>query len=236
MGSAAGRPIRAVLFDLDGTLYRQQPLRRWMMWSLLRQAVRHPLDAPRLWRVVSRFRAAQEQLRSRGHCPGLAEAQIATAARETGVEPKAVRTIVEEWMQVRPLAYLERCRTPGVLEVLDDLAAAGVPAAVLSDYPAASKLTALGIAHRIAWSICSTDRDVEAFKPHPRGFLRACERFGLPPAEVLMVGDRVDADAAGAAAAGMPCVILSRQRHAPSSSWVSVSTFEGLHRVLHDRR
>lgn len=228
--------IRAVLFDLDGTLYRQKPLRRWMAIALAREAARRPFAAPRLWRVVSRFRAAQERLRLRGHYPGLAAAQIAAAADETGLEPGAVRTIVEEWMQTRPLAYLQRCRTPGCVELLDHLAGAGVPVGVLSDYPAAAKLEALGIAHRVAWSICSTDADVEAFKPHPRGFLRACERFGLPPSDVLMVGDRVDADAAGAAAAGMPCVIISGPPPEPSVSWVSVPTFEGLRHVIDDRR
>jgi HAD superfamily hydrolase (TIGR01549 family) len=205
-----------------------------MLMELAWQPVRHPLGWRRLWGVLQHFRAAQEDLRTQGHHRGLAAAQIGAAAARTGVEPRTVQTMVEEWMHVRPLKHLRRCRTPGVREFLEFLQDAAIPAGVLSDYPASAKLQALGLADCIGWSICSTDPDVEAFKPHPRGFLLACERFGLPPEEVLMVGDRADADAAGAAAAGMPCVLLAPPSTA-SSSFLAVPTFERLRRVLDDR-
>ena len=86
---------------------------------------------------------------------------------------------------------------------------------VLSDYPAEAKLRALGLAGRFSLVLCATDPEVGAFKPNPRGFLRACERWQIARGDVLVVGDRVDVDAAGAAAAGMPCVIIG-QVHRPA--------------------
>jgi putative hydrolase of the HAD superfamily len=80
----------------------------------------------------------------------------------------------------------------------------------------------------------SSDPRVGAFKPNPRGFLKACERLRLHPREVLMVGDRPDTDAAGAGAAGMPCVIIGRGRQ--SARYLRVPSFERLARVLDDRR
>src|SRR5262245_16824787 len=55
--------IAAVLFDLDGTLYRQGPIRALMALELATLALRSPLRAPVTWRVLSEFRRAQETLR-----------------------------------------------------------------------------------------------------------------------------------------------------------------------------
>ena len=235
-GSAGPRtaPIRAVLFDLDGTLYRQRPLRAFMAAELALRPLVDPRGAPALWRALRSFRHAQEALRREGERPGLAARQIEMAAAACGLETHTVAALVEEWMQVRPLKYLARCRMPGTIEAFDALRAAEMPVGVLSDYPAAGKLRALGLADRVAWSICSTDPDVDAFKPHPKGFLRACDRFGLPPSQVLMVGDRADVDAAGAAAAGMPCIIIGRAAASPVDH-VLIPSLERLPSVLHAR-
>lgn len=105
---------------------------------------------------------------------------------------------------------------------------------VLSDYPAAAKLEALGLAGRFSPVVCTTDPGVNALKPDPRGFTHVCEHWGLASADVLMVGDRVDVDAGGALAAGMPCVIMSASA-ASGPGYVTCSSFERLHRVLDDR-
>lgn len=49
--------------------------------------------------------------------------------------------------------------------------------------------------------------DVKEKKPHPALLLAACERLGLPPREVLMMGDSVN-DALAAQAAGCPVILV----------------------------
>jgi FMN phosphatase YigB (HAD superfamily) len=39
-------------------------------------------------------------------------------------------------------------------------------------------------------ALCATSPEINAFKPHPKGFLHACALWGLPPEEVLYIGDR----------------------------------------------
>nr|MBA3271566.1 HAD family hydrolase [Acidobacteriota bacterium] len=56
----------------------------------------------------------------------------------------------------------------------------------------------------------AVDPEVGAFKPNARGYVAAAVRWGIPPANVLYVGDRLDVDAPGAISAGMPCAILTR--------------------------
>jgi phosphoglycolate phosphatase/putative hydrolase of the HAD superfamily len=234
----SGRPIRAVLFDLDGTLYRQDQLRRRMAVELLSLLARGPLAAHRSLRVLRAYRHAQEQLRAVPGTPVQPSTQVQMAAQLTGTPVEQVERLVREWMFDRPLKHLPRCRATGVRRLLSFLERSGIELGVFSDYPAAAKLRALEIVGHFSVILCATDPDVGALKPHPRGFERASARWQLDPAEVLFVGDRIDVDAAGAAAAGMPCVIIgARPRVAPpTGTCLVLPTFERLRDVLDDDR
>lgn len=227
--------IRGVLFDLDGTLYRQAPMRALMALELAALALRRPLGAPRQLRALKEYRRAQEALRTG---PTTAARQLDLAAERSGVSKDELSALVTEWMQERPLKYLPVCRAPGLSNLMDWLERRSVPLGLFSDYPAKGKLRALGLASRFEVVLCSTDEEVGAFKPNPRGFEVAAARLGLAPSDVLMVGDRADIDGAGARAAGMPCVIIGR---APSSTLnqagvLFLPSLERLHRVLDDGR
>lgn len=229
----AARRVRAVLFDLDGTLYHQKRMRALMAFELAMLALSRPLIAPVTWRVLSEFRKAQEALRGQ-QSDGIAGSQLELAARRTGMPVEQVEAIVAEWMMERPLKHLPRCRAEGLLPLLDFLTHHQIKMGLFSDYPPEQKLEALGIAGRFSVVLCSTDPDIGMFKPHPRGFLVARARWQVDPSEVLVVGDRPDADAAGAAAAGMPCVIIGKPRTNSSRDFVSLPSLERLRDVLDD--
>ncbi|MBN1488767.1 MAG: HAD family hydrolase [Phycisphaerae bacterium] len=205
------KDIKAILFDVDGTLYDQKPLHRQMLVQLAWWACRHPWRTPRLFRVIQAFRRAQEALRA-GNEPlraqGLYETQLAWAARSAGVASEVVKRIVEEWMFERPLGALRRQRQSDLPAILERLRQHGYRLGVYSDYPAEAKLDAMGIGHCFDVVVCSYDPDVGRFKPDPRGFVHTAECLGSTPDETLYVGDRVEVDAVGAGAAGMRAVIL----------------------------
>jgi putative hydrolase of the HAD superfamily len=212
--------IRAVLFDVDGTLYHQQPLRLLMAGELgtvpwIHQA---PWHVPRLWRMLSAFRRVREELRALGlpEQP-LARLQYDMAAAEAGVPAAAMEAAVEEWIYRRPLKYLPRVARRGMADVLASLAGRGLSVGVFSDYPVADKLQALGIGQAMTVALEATAPEVNAFKPHPRGLVLACERWGLAPSEVVYVGDRFDVDGESALRAGMRCVIVSSSAPPPGA-------------------
>src|SRR5437868_5606615 len=97
------RRIRAVLFDVDGTLYRQRPLRLLMAAELGALALRRPFRAPSVWRAISAYRQAQEALR--GHDGADATRQLNLAATRAGMTTSELSRIVDEWMIERPLKY-----------------------------------------------------------------------------------------------------------------------------------
>jgi FMN phosphatase YigB (HAD superfamily) len=230
----SGRRVRAVLFDLDGTLYRQKRMRTLMALELAASVLKRPLRAPVAWWVLSEFRKAQERLRGAETNRGAAIDQLELTARRTGMPVDRVEAIVTEWMVERPLRHLPRCRAEGLTQLLDFLISRRIPVGVFSDYPPQRKLEALGVAGRFSVVLCSADPEIGRFKPHPRGFLLASSRWQLDPSEVLVVGDRIDADAAGAAAAGMPCVIIGRPTPRESGEFVSFVSLERLRDALDD--
>jgi phosphoglycolate phosphatase/putative hydrolase of the HAD superfamily len=223
--------VRAVLFDVDGTLYHQGPLRLCMALELV-------TSGRRTWGAIRAFRRVREELRDLGAAEApLARLQFQLAAERQQMEADEVEAAVSEWIYQRPLKYLRRCRRAGIESFLGYLASRRIPAGVFSDYPAREKLEALQLAEKISLVACATDGEINAFKPHPRGFVRSCERWGLDPTEVLYVGDRAEVDALGAANAGMPCAILSRRlglapQGAPPAAFTRFTSFAGLQHAI----
>ena len=202
---------RAVLFDVDGTLYHQGPLRAAMASELGVSPWLHrrPSEVPQLWRVLRAFRRIREELRdSTDGGEPLAMAQYTRTAARLGVDVALVRAAVDEWIFTRPLKYLPLVRRAGTGAALAACRARGWRIGVFSDYPTVQKLRALGLHELVSVEVCATDEAVNAFKPHARGFLHACERLGVDPAGVVYVGDRPEVDAAGAIAAGLRAVVI----------------------------
>jgi HAD superfamily hydrolase (TIGR01509 family) len=199
---------RAVVFDVDGTLYAQGPVRRAMMLRLIGAHASRPLTGARTMRILSAYRYAQEALRETGFEGDVGTHQLEVAAAKAGARTEDVRALVEEWMETAPLDAVAANRRPGVIDVLDELGARGVALGVVSDYPAERKLAALGLGGRFDVVVTAQDPRVHAFKPSPKGILVALEALNVEAAEALYVGDRADVDSTAAAAAGVRCVLV----------------------------
>src|SRR5258706_9114322 len=89
-----GGRIRAVLFDLDGTLYEQAPMRRLMLLEMIRIPILHPISAARKLRALAAYRHAQEHLRQGGEGEDLAARQLSHAAERSGLPVKDVQALV----------------------------------------------------------------------------------------------------------------------------------------------
>lgn len=97
---------------------------------------------------------------------------------------------------------------PGVLAGLVQIRALKLPMAVVTNKPEAyikPLLEAFGLGDYFDFLIGGDSLPVR--KPHPGQLLEACRRWQLPPAQVLMVGDSLN-DAEAARAAAMPVVML----------------------------
>jgi HAD superfamily hydrolase (TIGR01549 family) len=205
----SAKEIQAMLFDLDGTLYRQGPLRWRMLLALARESLKP--GGRRTLRAIRVFRQMREELRDLGAGqPDLYRAQYERPAQACGMPAAELQALVEDWMMRRPLPLLRAVTRPELPKLLDALDERGIRVGVFSDYPAAEKLAALGLAGRFEPVLAATDAEIHAFKPHPAGLLHACKLWGLEPGQVLYVGDRPELDAEAARRAGMLAAIIGK--------------------------
>lgn len=240
---APAPPIRAVLFDLDGTLYPKVGLRALMAveLALLPLTCRSIGDARTTWRLLSGFRRIREELRSLGDArTDLAIHQYTDAGRRLGVDAEDLAHRIDLWIHRRPLKYMRLVRRRGLIALMERLRGRGLRLGVFSDYPATDKLEAMGgLLAQLDLVLDAEDDAVSALKPHPKGLLEAARRWKLSPDEVLYVGDRPAIDGAAAARAGMPCAILSRRGPLANEQWVAIrrlGQIEGLLDARDDSR
>ncbi|WP_055535815.1 HAD-IA family hydrolase [Streptomyces graminilatus] len=182
-------PPQAVLFDMDGTLVDTERL--W--WEAVEQVAGRPLTEADQPDVLGRpvEHTADWLAAATGAAAGQLAAELHRefAARvRTGIVPR-----------------------PGALDLLDALAEAGIPTALVTASPRAvadtvlEALEALG-ASRFAVSV--TADDTEHTKPAPDPYLAACRALGVDPAACVAVEDTetgvTSAEAAGCAVLAVP--------------------------------
>ena len=196
--------IDAIVLDVDGTLYRLGPVRRQMALRLAGACVTQPLRTRRAVRVIRAFRANLETIRA-----GLPEdadhpaQQLQRTVEQTGMPKELVESLIEEWMFERPLALIGGYPRKGLHRFLGRALQYGIRLGAFSEYPSEGKLECLGVRDPFSVVVSSCDPQVRRFKPDPAGFLHAARRLGSNPETTLVIGDRDDADGAGARAAGM---------------------------------
>ena len=221
--------IHLVVFDVDGTLYKQRPVRLRMACDMLRYAIFQ--RNLKVIAVVAKYRQIKERL-SDEQVDNFEPILIADTAAATGTSPEAVRTIVSEWIDQRPLRYVASCRYSGLPELFAGLRRVGKSIGILSDYPANAKLAALKLnANHI---IFTGDSNVGLLKPHPRGLEMLIRAAGVLPSATLVIGDRVERDGVAACRAGARVLIRSSKAIA---GWQTFKSFDDplFAPVLHDQ-
>lgn len=195
--------VRAVSFDLDGTLYDLERTR----WRML-------LATFPFWRTLRVGRRVREELRGRIFVDGAAllQQEAQSAAARLGRDLTSTKALLHELFDTRLVKVL-RATGPraGTRLLLQRLIDEGLHIAVISDRGSiAEKLGALGLGD-LPWSALVSADDEGVLKPAPVLFERCAQRMGVDVSELLHVGDRDDTDGAGARSAGAAVVILGSQ-------------------------
>jgi HAD superfamily hydrolase (TIGR01549 family) len=223
----------ALIFDLDGTLYRQAGLRRAMLLRLVRAHAWRPVRGWRTARILGAYRRAQESLRDSSLVTDdLGAAQLRWTCERLKSDPIDISECVTLWMEREPLAILGRYLYSDLIDFLEACRGQGLRLGLFSDYPAEAKLEALRVRGFFEVVLTAQSPEVGAFKPNPRGLLAVARALDVHPADCLYIGDRPEVDAAAARAAGMACCIIGRERSGRGGEWTPVASYAELGRHL----
>ncbi len=225
--------IRGILFDVDGTLYHQFPLRIIIAFLVIFSNLFSPKELIRKVKVIIKYRKSQELIRTKEIQKECHKKQIIHTAESTGEHPSYISDVIKEWFEKRPLPFIPLCRRRGMKKAIARWYKNGIRLGVFSDYPVEGKLNALDISRFITTAVSSSDPDVHGFKPNTNGFALSAMKMGIDPSEILYVGDREEVDGIGASNAGMQVIILkSILRKRVNCNYASFRTFHDLMKIV----
>lgn len=218
--------MRAVLWDMDGTIVDSEKL-----WDV---------GIQELYRQHGRELSAEVRTTTIG---GSSETVMKIVYADLGLEPDpAEMARTSDWLH-EYVAELFAAGLPwcdGAREMLDGLAAAGVPMALVTNTRrdlADQALHSIG-RHYFTVSVCGDE--VPAGKPSPDPYLRAAQLLDLDPADCLAIEDSVtgttSAESAGCAVLVVPNEVevptSPRRRHAESLADLTVGDLHAVHADL----
>jgi HAD superfamily hydrolase (TIGR01509 family) len=198
--------VRAVLFDLDDTLFDHSAASREALLEVAAAGVLDGVDPERLIREFALHNATCWTLAAAGELP-LDDLRVERFRRTlaalglAGVDQAAV-----SGLYLTAYAARSPAEVPGARALVHRLLARGPVGIVTNGFPdlVEGKLRTLGL-FGVVDPVLVADR-IELMKPRPHAFAAAVERLRLPPQDVLFVGDSLSADVGGARAAGLrPC-------------------------------
>ena len=201
------KELEVVIFDVDGTLYRQSALRRIMVLKLLYYYGIRPWKYRDLI-ILYHFRKEREK-RAGFEGKDLENAQYEWCAEKSNEKIDDVRKVVDKWIFNIPNRYLKSCMYPGVAQFITNLKLHGVKTAIYSDYNSKDKLAQMQL--KVDLEVSSTDPGVDGFKPLPNGLLVVLSDMKITKKEnCLFIGDRFELDGLCAANAGIPFLLVEK--------------------------
>lgn len=222
-----GRQLRAVIFDLDDTLYDHRHSARM---GLLGIRSRHAeMQSVSVQELEQRYSSALESI----HVQLLAGEVTQTEARVRRMQAlfRSFGIIIDE---ARALGEYTRFRreydrscqvVPGTRELLSGLRAYGMRFGILTNNLVSEQIPKLKqLRLEQTFDVVTISEEVGAAKPDPKIFEVTLGRLELLADQVVMVGDSLETDIAGAQRVGIRSVWLNRfgdSRVAPGAATIA---------------
>jgi len=207
--SCLGEPTKAILLDLDNTLYEYDPCHQ--------HSLKKCHDFFNRYVRKMGFRAFETlYLKSRRAVKRHNHATVGSRSRhlyfQLMLESERGKTDIKNSLRLGDIywkSFLGKMTLrPWVLQFLKDARERGIKIVVVTNLESSlqyKKLARLGITDLIDFVVTSEEAGIE--KPDPKIYRIALDKIGLRPEDVVMLGDDQKSDGAGAKNAGIPFLL-----------------------------
>lgn len=234
--------IKAVFFDLDGTLRHNLPSGGEFFADHAAQVGLRVREDDRLraarWEHYYWANSPELHADKQAHPDGEDDAGFwALYARRQLVALGASNAEADE-LAPKLTAYMTAAYKPesvvpqDALRLLPVLQQAGYVLGVLSNRskPFGEEIAGLGLGSYFALALAGGE--VSMWKPEPHLFVHACERLKVAPAQAMYVGDNYFADVIGARRAGLEPVLYDPRGVFDDPGCTVIRSFDELHGVI----
>ena len=212
--------VKAVAFDIDGTLY---PEYKMFITSFI-LAVRNPI-------FINNFRVVRKQIREYKKIDNFYKLQAVLLAKRMRITEKKAKQLINNVIYTKwPLVFKYIKPYKGVKNLLLRLKEMKIKIAVLSDLPVEQKLRYLKLDG--IWNCAFSSEETGYLKPHPIPFHKLLEKLNSRPHSTLYVGNNYMYDIVGASKLGIKTAHLSRKPHKQSIADFTFKYYKDLEKFL----
>jgi len=206
--------LKAVVFDIDGTLYPNYRMYFRSIPFFLRNI-----------HLIREFNEVRKDIRNERPITDFYGRQAELLAERLSIDIEKSRSIIDgkiyaEWSSsvfkaIQPFAHVK--------STLSALRSEGYLLGALSDFPVEDKLVMLGLDS--CWDYSVSSETVGYLKPAPESFIHTARQLKVDPSEVLYVGNNYTYDVLGAVNAGMHAAHISSRAPAGSKAAFTFSHY-----------
>ncbi|MEE0998395.1 MAG: HAD family hydrolase [Treponemataceae bacterium] len=189
--------IKAVVFDIDGTLYPNSRLYK-KMWFYFLKNLRFFMKYNKVRRVLHKTAVLPDFFEYQGRMLA-AEMNISKEKAKSLIEEKVYKGLEPFFVNLKPFNYVK--------ETFENFKSANIKLGILSDFPPEQKKDIWGTA-----PLCDVIMGSEqcgALKPSIYTFGTLIKKLDLPAENILYVGNSISSDVKGAKSAGMQTAYLA---------------------------
>ena len=203
--------MRAVIFDMDGTLVDTEP--HWLSSET---------------ELMARFGYTWTPA-DQANCLGGPIPKVGRIMSELSGNQQSGEYFASELVSL----VLQKFATgihfmPGAFELLKECKTAGVALALVTASPRELVDSTLALFDEEFFSVSVSKDDVKESKPHPEGYLKAARQLGIPIAECLVLEDSLTGVTAGQRSGAVVVAIPHLNQIPPHPRTVCVDSLSGI--------
>ena len=198
------KEIKAIVFDLDGTLYSN----KFLTLNAMRYNLNQLFTVRKLMKIRKKLRGIDYESSENYYKTLAEEVSKVTNKKIPDIKKWYIEDFVRRFVKLIRERYKPRVR---LNELLDTLKSKNIKLAVFSDYPLVKERIESLSVNTDYFDMMVSSEDYGVLKPSARPLVDIADKLSLKTSEVLVVGDKDDTDGESAKLAEMSFIKINEK-------------------------